>query len=74
MTKRLNVAAMLDTLGSPELLSSALELEGLAKIDPVAVHRWKQRNSIPAERLVALMALARRKKLKFDPTDFYATA
>jgi hypothetical protein len=53
------------------MIALALKQEGLAKIEPVAVTRWLDRGLIPSERLVALMILARRNRMKFDPVDYW---
>lgn len=69
--RRLDVPSILKTFGSPEMISLALEKEGLANVAPVAVTRWLDRGLIPSERLVALMILARRNRMKFDPVDYW---
>ncbi len=69
--RRLDVPAIVTKFGSPEMIALALKQEGLAKIEPVAVTRWLDRGLIPSERLVALMILARRNRMKFDPVDYW---
>lgn len=69
--RRLNVPAILKKFGSPEMIASALTNEGLAKLEPIAVTRWLERGLIPSERLVALMILARKNRMKFDPIDYW---
>lgn len=69
--RRLDVPRILEKFGSPEMISSALKKEKLAEIEPVGVVRWLDRGLIPSERLVALMILARRNRMKFDPVDYW---
>lgn len=69
--RRLDVPSILKKFGSPEMIASSLKKEGLAKVEPVAVTRWIDRGLIPSERLVALMILARRTRIKFDPVDHW---
>lgn len=69
--RRLNVPAILEKFGSPEMIASALTNEGLAKLEPIAVTRWIERGMMPSERLVALMILARKNRMKFDPIDYW---
>lgn len=69
--RRLDVSGILKKFGSPEMLAAALNQEGLAKVQPIAVRRWIDRGLIPSERLVALMVLARRNRIKFDPVDHW---
>lgn len=69
--RKLDVQGILNIFGPPALVAKALETEKLAKIQPIAVYRWLSRGLIPSEHLVALMILARRNKVKFDPVEFW---
>jgi hypothetical protein len=67
----LDVKAVIDHFGTPKILASLLKQEGLAEVEPVAIYRWGYRNKIPGEHLVALMVLARRMNVRFNPLNYW---
>lgn len=69
--RKLDVQKILNVFGPPALVAKALKAEKLANVQPIAVYRWRDRGLIPSEHLVALMILARRNQVKFDPVEYW---
>lgn len=66
----IDVNRMVRAFGNPEMLAATLAREGFRQIRPIAVRRWIERGNIPTEHLMALMIVARRIKMPFDPISF----
>src|SRR5690242_4594287 len=67
---KIDAGAVVRFFGGPTELRFRLERRGLGILSKSALDKWVQRQRIPGEWLLALMALARIERMRFVPLAF----
>lgn len=55
----LNVARLIGQFGTPDKLSLLLEVNGQQSVPADTIRKWRQRNSLPVQRLADILSLSR---------------